>query len=353
MKTIVESFLLIFMAELGDKSMLLAMTFATRYPIVPVMIGIFTGILANHGVAVLIGSQTGKLLPVSWIQPLSGLLFLVFAFTGLKTEEEHEKSRNMGKSVIFAVAVTFFIGEFGDKTQLSAMTLASMQPAYLVLIATVSAMMCTSVLSIILGLRIGKKIPEVAMRVVSCLVFLAFGLSKLRDALSFPVWSVVAVLSCGVYLFFAIRFWRAEKYRSISAFAQTAEILKRQRELIEIATERMCLGQNKCGTCAGAACMVGFAKELLHENQSGKLSVDVSGLIRREYDKSLVREGLEIVLRYYKEYGWDADMDSLQNQLRRVFETILYGAPVVFDSFEDYEKKLILLDPKWTEVFDS
>jgi N utilization substance protein A len=172
MRTLIEAFLLIFTAELGDKSMLLAMTFATRFPLPQVLIGIFLGILANHGIAVWVGSQAGRLLPVSLIHPLSGVLFLLFAFLSLRTGDEEEENEHASRHIWLACALTFFVGEFGDKTQITAMTLASTQPAPLVLAGTVSAMLCTSLLSIWIGTRIGKKIPERLMRVLSGLVFL-------------------------------------------------------------------------------------------------------------------------------------------------------------------------------------
>ena len=344
MQTVIEAFILIFTAELGDKSMLLAMTFATQFPLLPVLVGIFTGILANHGVAVLIGSQAGRLLPLGVIQPLSGALFLFFAFTGLKIEDDEEADKKMGKNLVLAVALAFFIGEFGDKTQLSAMTLASTRPSLLVLAGTVTAMMCTSTLSILLGARIGKKIPEVLMRIVSGAVFLLFGLIKLKGILNTLPWAVLALLLAGAYIFVAARFYKNDRSRRDTDLMRTAEQLKRQRELLEQTTKRMCLGQEKCGTCDGAACMVGYAKGLLRENMASDETVDVTALLRKQYPRATVREGLELILRFYETAGWDTDQASLQNRLRRVFETILYGESFAL-SEDAYFTKLESVDP--------
>lgn len=344
MSTVIEAFILIFTAELGDKSMLLAMTFATRFPLLPVLAGIFVGILANHGVAAFVGSQAGRLLPMSLIQPLSGVLFLIFAFTGLKVEEEHEEDRGVGKSISLAVALTFFIGEFGDKTQLATMTLASTKPALWVLLGTVTAMMCTSSLSIFLGSRIGKKIPEMQMRLLSCGIFLAFGLVKLKEAMPMTYWLALMVVALSLFAFLAGRFWRMQKNRE-TKLRETAETLKRQRELLTNATERMCLGQENCGACAGAACMVGYAKSLLKETDIQDVQLDISGLVRKQYSSEIVREGLAIILRYYEQYGWDMDPASLNNRLRRVFEMILYSKPIPLNTPQAYKSQLIRLDP--------
>lgn len=335
MRTIIEAFLLIFTAELGDKSMLLAMTFATRFPLPQVLVGIFLGILANHGLAVLIGSQAGRLLPTAIIHPLSGLLFLVFAFTGLRINDEEEEKEHASRHIWLACALTFFVGEFGDKTQITAMTLASSQPALFVLAGTVTAMLCTSLLSIWIGTKIGQKIPERLMRILSGFVFLSVGLLRLYEGLPLPLWIGLLAVSVCLYALLSMRL-RAVKPETMTALQSRAEALKKQRELLEKATFRMCLGQENCGTCAGAACMVGYAKRLFQINDKEQLEADITGLLRKEYPKATVRDGLKLILRFYTLYGWDEDPSSSQNRLRAVFETILFGKTVQADSLEEY-----------------
>lgn len=343
MRTLIEAFLLIFTAELGDKSMLLAMTFATRFPLPQVLIGIFLGILANHGIAVWVGSQAGRLLPVSLIHPLSGVLFLLFAFLSLRTGDEEEENEHASRHIWLACALTFFVGEFGDKTQITAMTLASTQPAPLVLAGTVSAMLCTSLLSIWIGTRIGKRIPERLMRVLSGLVFLVVGVFRLQESLPMPAWVLLFAGSVSLYAFFAYRMQKAVSPGE-TRLQKRAEALKQQRVLLEKATNRMCLGQENCGTCAGAACMIGYAKRLLQVDEREGLQADITGLLRKEYPKDTVKDGLLIILRYYETYGWDADPDSPQNRLRKIFESILFGKTLVADSLTAYLQALRALD---------
>ena len=351
MRTIIEAFLLVFTAELGDKSMLLAMTFATRFPLGQVLIGIFAGIVANHGLAVLIGAQAGRLLPTAIIHPLSGVLFLIFALSSLRTEEGEEEKEHRSRHIWLMCALTFFVGEFGDKTQITTLTLASSEPPLLVLAGTVTAMMCTSLLSIWVGTRIGKKIPERLMRMLSGLVFLGVGLQRLWGSLRLPVWAMLAFCALLLYGFLAWRLGQKEE-PEVSVFRQRAEALKKQRELLETATQRMCLGQENCGTCAGAACMVGYAKRLFQINDLNELDADITGLLRKEYPKDTVREGLILILRYYDLYGWDTDPDSPQNRLLHVFETILFGQTVHAETTGAYLTEAERLDPSadWTHL---
>lgn len=340
MQTVIQAFLLIFMAELGDKSMLLAMTFATRFPLKQVIPGIFLGILANHGIAVLIGSQAGRLLPTAIIAPLSGLLFLIFALTNLKTEDEEEEVQQTSNRIWLAVAAAFFIGEFGDKTQISAMTLASQEPALLVLLGTVTAMMCTSLLSIVLGTKLGEKIPEFQMRIASGLVFLFFGLTKLREVLAPALWIGVAAVAIGLFLILALRLHRASKAVD-SELRRKAELLKQQQEALEKATNQMCLGQGICGKCDGAACMVGYAKLLLQQQSQQPEPLDVHHLIQKEYPKETVEEGLALIVQFFKDYGWDENKNSLQQRTRQIFEMILFGHTISAESFDAYQRLLM------------
>lgn len=338
MQTILEAFLLIFMAELGDKSMLLAMTFATRFPLKQVIPGIFLGILANHGVAVLIGSQAGRLLPTHIIAPLSGILFLFFALSNLKLEEEEEEEHTSAKTIWLAVAIAFFIGEFGDKTQITAMTLASQEPAILVLAGTVTAMMCTSLLSILVGTKLGEKIPEFQMRIASGVVFYLFGMLKLREAITGPLLYLVAFGVGIVFLFLAMRLYNRSKEQR-TAMQETAALLKEQVHRLADATEKMCLGEGVCGKCEGAHCMIGYVKILLG-SQEEHHSVDVHTLVQKTYPEETVEEGLAIILTYFQEHGWD-EKNSLQHQVRQIFEKILFGHAIEAESLESYQLQLI------------
>lgn len=190
MQDFISAFLLIFLAEMGDKTQLLALAFSTKYKARTVLLGVAAGAFLNHGLAILLGSLIGKLIPMNLIQLLASSLFIYFGLTSflLEFEDEEEESTSNKFGPFFTVASAFFIGELGDKTQLTAMTLGvkSSLPI-IVLAATTIGMVCVSSLGIIVGKLLGKKIPEVTMKFIAGLVFISFGSIGLYDIL--PVFS--------------------------------------------------------------------------------------------------------------------------------------------------------------------
>ena len=190
MQDFISAFLLIFLAEMGDKTQLLALAFSTKYKARTVLLGVAAGAFLNHGLAILLGSLIGKLIPMNLIQVLASSLFIYFGLTSflLEFEDEEEESTSNKFGPFFTVASAFFIGELGDKTQLTAMTLGVKSSfPIVVLAATTIGMVCVSSLGIIVGKLLGKKIPEVTMKFIAGLVFISFGSIGLYDIL--PVFS--------------------------------------------------------------------------------------------------------------------------------------------------------------------
>lgn len=139
---------------MGDKTQILAMAFATQYPVKKVLLGIFFGVLLNHGSAVALGSLLATLVPLDLIQMVAGFAFIAFALWTLKSESD-EKDENQSEKhygPILTVATAFFIGELGDKTQLTAITL-SVDAAFplFILAGTVTGMIVTGSMGIYIG----------------------------------------------------------------------------------------------------------------------------------------------------------------------------------------------------------
>src|SRR5665647_3803336 len=91
-----KAFILIFIAEMGDKTQILAMAFATRYPVKKVLLGIFIGVFINHGLAVILGSYISNFIPINTVQIIAGLAFVGFSLWALKTDgddDEDEKQK--------------------------------------------------------------------------------------------------------------------------------------------------------------------------------------------------------------------------------------------------------------------
>ena len=137
---------------MGDKTQILAMTFAFA-SCKKVLIGIGLGVFLNHGLAVILGSYLSRMIPISTLQMIAGAAFIGFAFWTLKPEKEGEENElRMQFGPVATVSLAFFLGELGDKTQLTAITMAADAKYPLMILAgTVSGMAATGALGIIIG----------------------------------------------------------------------------------------------------------------------------------------------------------------------------------------------------------
>ena len=121
------SFGVIFVAELGDKSQLMAMTFALRYRWWVVLGGITVATTLVHLVSVAVGHYLGVALPTAAISIVGGIAFLIFGLWTLRgddlTDDEQNKAGRVTRSAFIAVASAFFLAELGDKTMLATITL--------------------------------------------------------------------------------------------------------------------------------------------------------------------------------------------------------------------------------------
>ena len=180
-----QALLFIFIAEMGDKTQILAMMFATKYKMSQVLLGVLIGSFLNHGVAVLFGSLIGGMIPANVLQIIAGSAFIFFALWSLKEDEDEDEEEGVRKlGPVFTVAAAFFIGELGDKTQLTAITLSvDAAHPFFILLGTVSGMLLTSGVGIIVGSKIGDKIPELFMKFIAYGLFLVFGSMKLYTSL--------------------------------------------------------------------------------------------------------------------------------------------------------------------------
>ena len=181
----VSAFLLstavIFVAELGDKSQLMAMTFAARYRARDVLIGITVATLIVHLASVWIGVAVGSAFGDSQgvINIVAGVAFLLFAGWTLRgdelTDEEAEKARKASGAAILAVGTAFFLAELGDKTMLATITLATTEGWFGTWIGSTLGMVLADALAIWVGYLLGRRLPERAIRFGAAAAFLLFG----------------------------------------------------------------------------------------------------------------------------------------------------------------------------------
>ena len=179
---LISTCFLIFIAEMGDKSQLLTMSFATRYTPIQVLLGVFIASLLNHSIAIYLGFYLSKSFSLTLLQLIAAFCFIIFGLLSFKSDN-HESNKEISClkcGPIFTVALTFFIGELGDKTQLTSMTLATQGNHPLcILFGAVFGMLVTSIFAIWIGYKITDIISSSILNIISSYVFIIFGMFKL------------------------------------------------------------------------------------------------------------------------------------------------------------------------------
>jgi len=209
---------LITLAELGDKTQLLALCLATRYRWWQVLIGIFAATLFIHFFSTLVGQAVGNLIPGLWLGIITGVLFVGFGVWTLRGDSDNgddgSKAGRFGP--IVTVAIAFFLAELGDKTQIMTMAIAADPAAVLrtfgaagpaitdalagmglradgltatqsfwgVWMGSTIGMMIADGVAIVVGSILGKKLPERIITRISGALFIVFGLATAGAAIA-------------------------------------------------------------------------------------------------------------------------------------------------------------------------
>lgn len=207
MTALLVSLGLVVLAEMGDKTQLLAMAFAARYRAATVLWGVFAATVFNHLLAVLAGNYLTHIIPVQQIQIAGAASFILFGLWTLRGDALQGEDKRFNYSPFWTVTVAFFIVEMGDKTQLVTVSLAAQyQSVFPVLIGTTAGMLIADAIGIAAGALLGKHLPERAVRWVAALIFLFFGLFGLYrylpdDLLTVPgIVAALALVTLGVYI---------------------------------------------------------------------------------------------------------------------------------------------------------
>jgi putative Ca2+/H+ antiporter (TMEM165/GDT1 family) len=173
------SFGVIFVAELGDKSQLMAMTFAARYKFWTVLGGITAATALVHLASVAVGRVVGVHLPTTLINVAAGVAFLLFGAWTLRgdelSEDEAVKAQRVSRSAFLAVAIAFFLAELGDKTMLATITLATTEGWFGTWLGSTLGMVAADALAIGVGALLAKRLPEKAVRIGAAVLFFVFG----------------------------------------------------------------------------------------------------------------------------------------------------------------------------------
>ncbi|WP_313409738.1 TMEM165/GDT1 family protein [Aeromicrobium sp.] len=172
---------LVFVAELGDKSQIMAMTFATRYRARTVILGMGIACAVINLASALVGEALGQFIPQDVLRIVAGIVFLVFAaltawsLRGDEHEEEPSVVPHSGRALL-AVGLAFALAELGDKTMFATMTLATQYPWFWVWIGSTIGMLVSITLAVLLGKQVLKVLPVRAVHAVAALLFAALGI---------------------------------------------------------------------------------------------------------------------------------------------------------------------------------
>lgn len=181
------SFGLIFVAELGDKSQLMAMTFASRHRATTILAAITAATAVVHLASVAFGSVIGAALPTDLISVLAGVAFLGFAAWTIRgdelDDEDQARAARSQRSVFFTVAGAFFLAELGDKTMLATVTLATDHGAVGTWLGSTVGMVAADALAIVVGQQLGARLPERIVKVGAAITFAVFGVFLIVDGL--------------------------------------------------------------------------------------------------------------------------------------------------------------------------
>ena len=186
MEAFLTSALLVAVAEMGDKTQLLAIVLATRFrkPL-PIVLGILVATLANHALAAFAGQFAAGLIDGQWFRVAVAASFIVMGLWTLvpDTLDEDEQPRARG-GVFLTTLVAFFLVEMGDKTQLATVALgAQFANLVAVTLGTTLGMMIANVPAVLLGNALVQRISLKAVRMVAAASFVVVGVWMLAEAL--------------------------------------------------------------------------------------------------------------------------------------------------------------------------
>jgi putative Ca2+/H+ antiporter (TMEM165/GDT1 family) len=170
------------LAEMGDKTQLLAFVLAARFrKPVPIIAGILLATLANHTIAGALGAWITSQLSPGTLRIALGISFLAMAaWTLVPDRFDEADARLPHASVIMTTIVAFFLAEMGDKTQIATVALAARYHAFGTVVAgTTLGMMIANVPAVLIGGRLADRLPIRPVRAIAAAIFAALGLAAL------------------------------------------------------------------------------------------------------------------------------------------------------------------------------
>ena len=173
----VAAFLTVFVAEFGDKSQLVCLTMACRYPPLQVLAGAMTAMALVLGLAAGVGNLIADVIPHSLVAVIAGLFFIGVGILTWRRGDQ-KPAEGGGSDGFFQTLGMIFLAEFGDKTQLAVLFLAaSFNYPLAVFAGAMVAMFINHVLAIYLGNRFVSRLKPHYIKIGSTIIFIAIGLA--------------------------------------------------------------------------------------------------------------------------------------------------------------------------------
>ncbi|MEN6566182.1 MAG: TMEM165/GDT1 family protein [Veillonellales bacterium] len=195
MTAFITAFIFVVLAEMGDKTQLLAMAFAARYRWQTVMWGVFAATVVNHLLAVVVGNYLTHFISMQYIQIAAAASFILFGLWTIRGDELNGEERAAQYSPFWTVTVAFFMAEMGDKTQLATVALAAQFNTILpVWLGTTTGMMLADGIGILIGIVLGKRIPERVVKWTAAIIFILFGIFGLYESIPKPLLTMPVML---------------------------------------------------------------------------------------------------------------------------------------------------------------
>ncbi|MDZ4260781.1 MAG: TMEM165/GDT1 family protein [Pseudomonadota bacterium] len=170
------------LAEIGDKTQLLAFILAAKFrKPVPIMLGIHVATLLNHAGAGALGSWITTFFSAETLRWILGISFIAMAAWILVPDKFDEADAKLTRYGIFGTTlVVFFLAEMGDKTQIATIALAAQYQSIIAVVAgTTLGMMIANVPAVLLGDKIANRIPVKTVHAIAALIFAVLGVATL------------------------------------------------------------------------------------------------------------------------------------------------------------------------------
>jgi putative Ca2+/H+ antiporter (TMEM165/GDT1 family) len=201
MNAFVASLIFVVLAEMGDKTQLLAMAFSCKMNWRTVMWGVLAATAANHLLAAAAGNTLAAIVPLTTIKIAAAASFILFGLWTIRGDKLEGEEDRYHLSPFWTVTVAFFMAEMGDKTQLATIALAVKYNTVLsVWMGTTLGMMISNAFGIIMGSVMGKHIPARGIKWGAAMIFIAFGGYGLFENLPRQIWSPPVVIGSFVLL---------------------------------------------------------------------------------------------------------------------------------------------------------